>query len=68
MSKTLQVGDKAPTFALPDQDGNMVDIGEIIGKKALVLTSIQRTSPVAARWRRTSSGTCTNSSRLVAPW
>jgi peroxiredoxin Q/BCP len=33
----LQVGDKAPTFALPDQDGNMVDIGDIIGKKALVL-------------------------------
>jgi peroxiredoxin Q/BCP len=37
MSKTLQVGDKAPIFTLPDQDGNPVDIGNIIGKKALVL-------------------------------
>ena len=37
MSKTLQVGDKAPTFALQDQDGNLVDVASIIGKKALVL-------------------------------
>lgn len=37
MSKMLQVGDKAPTFALPDQDGNMVDAASILGKKALVL-------------------------------
>jgi peroxiredoxin Q/BCP len=37
MSKTLQVGDKAPAFALQDQDGNMVDVASIIGKKALVL-------------------------------
>lgn len=37
MSKTLQVGDKAPVFQLPDQDGNMVNIGDVIGKKALVL-------------------------------
>jgi peroxiredoxin Q/BCP len=37
MSKTLQVGDKAPTFALQDQDGNVVDVASIIGKKALVL-------------------------------
>ncbi|MEM0448261.1 MAG: peroxiredoxin [Methanomassiliicoccales archaeon] len=37
MSKTLRVGDKAPTFILPDQDGNMVDLGQIIGRKAVVL-------------------------------
>jgi len=37
MSKTLQVGDKAPKFALQDQDGNLVDVASIIGKKALVL-------------------------------
>ncbi len=37
MSKTLQVGDKAPTFALQDQDGNVVDVASIIGKKAVVL-------------------------------
>jgi peroxiredoxin Q/BCP len=37
MSKTLQVGDKAPTFSLLDQDGNMVDAATVIGKKALVL-------------------------------
>jgi peroxiredoxin Q/BCP len=37
MSKTLQVGDKAPAFALQDQDGNVVDVASIIGKKALVL-------------------------------
>lgn len=37
MSKMLQVGDRAPTFALQDQDGNVVDVAAIIGKKALVL-------------------------------
>lgn len=37
MSKMLNVGDRAPAFALQDQDGNMVDVGQIIGRKALVL-------------------------------
>jgi peroxiredoxin Q/BCP len=37
MSKMLQVGDKAPTFSLMDQDGNMVDVGQSMGKKAIVL-------------------------------
>ncbi|MDD1747412.1 MAG: peroxiredoxin [Methanomassiliicoccales archaeon] len=37
MGKTLKVGDKAPAFALPDQDGNSVDVGSLIGKKALVI-------------------------------
>ena len=31
------MGDKAPGFSLQDQDGNTVDIGEMIGKKALVV-------------------------------
>jgi len=33
----LSVGDKAPVFKLPDQDGDMVDLAELIGKKAIVL-------------------------------
>jgi peroxiredoxin Q/BCP len=37
MGKMLQVGDKAPIFELADQDSNTVNIGDIIGKKALVL-------------------------------
>jgi peroxiredoxin Q/BCP len=37
MSKALKVGTKAPVFALPDQNGNIVDIGSMIGKKALVV-------------------------------
>jgi peroxiredoxin Q/BCP len=37
MSKMLSVGDKAPVFKLPDQDGDMVDLAELIGKKAIVL-------------------------------
>lgn len=37
MSKTLQLGDKAPIFELMDQDGNMINIGRMIGSKALVL-------------------------------
>lgn len=37
MSATLQVNAKAPTFSLLDQDGKMVDVGELIGKKALVV-------------------------------
>jgi len=37
MSKMLSVGDKAPVFKLPDQDGNMVDLAELIGRKAIVL-------------------------------
>ena len=37
VNKMLQVGDKALAFTLTDQDGNMVDVGEKIGKKALVV-------------------------------
>lgn len=34
--KTLQAGDKAPAFSLPDQDGNTVSLAELSGKKVLV--------------------------------
>jgi peroxiredoxin Q/BCP len=33
----VQVGDKAPDFELPDQSGNMVKLGDYLGKKAVVL-------------------------------
>ena len=32
-----QVGDKAPDFSLPDQDGTMVKLGDFRGKKSVVL-------------------------------
>ena len=62
MSKALKVGTKAPVFALPDQNGNIVDLGPMIGKKALVVYFYPRTSPPDAPWRPTSSGRCTRSS------
>jgi peroxiredoxin Q/BCP len=37
MTKTLSVGMKAPMFALPDQNGDIVDVGALVGKKALVV-------------------------------
>lgn len=37
MAKTLSVGTKAPVFALPDQNGKMVDVGAMVGQKALVV-------------------------------
>jgi thioredoxin-dependent peroxiredoxin len=33
---TLQPGDKAPDFALPDQDGNVVRLSDFRGRKLLV--------------------------------
>jgi peroxiredoxin Q/BCP len=33
---TLQPGDKAPDFALPDQDGNLVRISDFRGRKLLL--------------------------------
>lgn len=30
---TLQVGDKAPNFTLPDQNGNPVSLSQFLGKK-----------------------------------
>ncbi|MDD1769966.1 MAG: peroxiredoxin [Methanomassiliicoccales archaeon] len=37
MAKMLKVGDKAPVFKLPDQDGKTVDMADVLGKTALVL-------------------------------
>ncbi|WP_026374979.1 thioredoxin-dependent thiol peroxidase [Aestuariibacter salexigens] len=34
--KTLQTGDKAPAFALPNQDGEIVKLSDLAGKKVLV--------------------------------
>jgi peroxiredoxin Q/BCP len=33
----LKEGDKVPIFKLPDQDGNMVDMAEWVGKQPLVI-------------------------------
>ena len=33
----LQVGDKAPDFTLPDQNGNKVSLSQFLGKKNVVL-------------------------------
>jgi peroxiredoxin len=33
----LKVGDKAPDFTLPDQNGNQVKLGDFLGKKNVVL-------------------------------
>lgn len=35
--RSLKIGDTIPPFSLPDQDGNMFDIGSIVGKKKLVI-------------------------------
>ncbi len=37
MAKMLKVGDKAPVFQLPDQDGKTFDMANVLGKTALVL-------------------------------
>lgn len=37
MSKNLKVGTVAPAFSLLDQNGRMVDVGKMEGKKALVV-------------------------------
>lgn len=35
--KQLKVGDMIPRFSLPDQDGRIVDIGDYLGRKKLVI-------------------------------
>ncbi|HTY47642.1 MAG TPA: peroxiredoxin [Methanomassiliicoccales archaeon] len=37
MSKMLEVGDKAPLFVLPDQDGRNFDMAAHVGQQAIVL-------------------------------
>ena len=34
---SLKVGDRAPDFTLPDQNGNKVKLSEFMGKKNVVL-------------------------------
>jgi peroxiredoxin len=36
-SAPLNVGDKAPDFTLPDQNGNKVSLSQFLGKKNVVL-------------------------------
>ncbi len=35
--RALNVGDKAPDFTLPDQNGNKVSLSQFLGKKNVVL-------------------------------
>lgn len=35
--KKIELGSKIPDFALPDQNGNMLNIKDVIGKKNLVI-------------------------------
>lgn len=35
--KAIKVGDTIPVFSLPDQDGRVVDISDLLGKKQLVI-------------------------------
>ena len=43
-SATLKVGDRAPDFGLPDQNGKVVKLGDFRGKKAVVLAFYIRAS------------------------
>ena len=36
-AKTLKVGDRAPQFSLPDQEGNPIQLSGFYGKKNVVL-------------------------------
>lgn len=35
--KVIQIGDMIPVFSLPDQNGNLFDINDYVGKKKLVV-------------------------------
>jgi peroxiredoxin Q/BCP len=41
---TLKVGDRAPDFALPDQNGKLVKLQDFRGKKSVVLAFYLRAS------------------------
>ena len=43
-SATLKVGDRAPDFALPDQNGKLVKLADFRGKKSVVLAFYIRAS------------------------
>jgi len=37
LAAPLKIGDKAPDFTLPDQNGNKVKLGDYLGKKSVAL-------------------------------
>ena len=43
-SADLKVGDRAPDFALPDQNGNVVKLADFRGKKYVILAFYPRAS------------------------
>jgi peroxiredoxin Q/BCP len=43
-SATLKVGDRAPDFSLPDQNGNVIKLAKFRGKKSVVLAFYIRAS------------------------
>jgi peroxiredoxin Q/BCP len=43
-SATLKVGDRAPDFTLPDQNGKLVKLADFLGKKSVVLAFYIRAS------------------------
>ena len=36
MAKILEAGDKAPKFAIPNQDGNMIKLDDLLGKWSVI--------------------------------
>jgi peroxiredoxin Q/BCP len=43
-SVTLKVGDRAPDFSLPDQNGKMVKLADFHGKKTVILAFYPKAS------------------------
>ena len=43
-SADLKVGDRAPDFALPDQNGKLVKLADFHGKKSVILAFYPRAS------------------------